>query len=168
MEKVEALRRLKETMMSIGIEDRWAVTGSLGLNLLGFQLSEEETAGDIDIVIATHDQEQAEKIRRRLNTLALATGEATPNSKYQNPPIKFNLTTYKTQYGVETVKVDCFIGISESVLEHRRVFVNDERHICGEIPVMGVIYNLRQKFHLGRKKDQDYKSDVLSYLASMK
>lgn len=167
MEKVAALRRLKETMMSIGIEDRWAVTGSLGLNLLGFQLSEEETAGDIDIVIATHDQEQAEKIRRRLNTLALATGEETPNPMYKNPPIKFNLT-YKTQDGVETVKVDCFVGIAESVLEHRRVFVNDERHICGEIPVMGVIYNLRQKFHLGRKKDQDYKSDVLSYLASMK
>lgn len=167
MEKVVALRRLKETMMSIGIEDRWAVTGSLGLNLLGFQLSEEETAGDIDIVIATHDQEQVKKIKQRLNTLALATGEETPNSKYKNPPIKFNLT-YKTQDEVETVRVDCFVGIAESVLEHRRVFVNDERHICGEIPVMGVIYNLRQKFHLGRKKDQDYKSDVLSYLASMK
>lgn len=167
MEKVMALRRLKETMMSIGIEDRWAVTGSLGLNLLGFQLSEEATAGDIDIVIATHDQEQAEKIRRRLNTLALATGEEFPNPQYKNPPIKFNLT-YKTKDGVETVRVDCFVGIAESVLEHRRVFVNDERNICGRIPVMGVIYNLRQKFHLGRKKDQDYKSDVLSYLASMK
>ena len=167
MEKVAALRRLKETMMSIGIEDRWAVTGSLGLNLLGFQLSEEETAGDIDIVIATHDQEQAEKIRRRLNTLALATGEEFPNPMYKNPPIKFNLT-YKTQDRVETVKVDCFVGIAESVLEHRRVFVHDERNVCGKIPVMGVIYNLRQKFHLGRKKDQDYKSDVLSYLASMK
>ena len=167
MEKVAALRRLKETMMSIGIEDRWAVTGSLGLNLLGFQLSEEETAGDIDIVIATHDQEQAKKIRRRLNTLALATGEEFPNPMYKNPPIKFNLT-YKTQDRVETIKVDCFVGIAESVLEHRRVFVNDGFHIYGDIPVMGVIYNLRQKFHLGRKKDQDYKSDVLSYLASMK
>lgn len=167
MEKGAALRRLKETMMSIGIEDRWAVTGSLGLNLLGFQLSEEETAGDIDIVIATHDQQQAEKIRRRLNTLALATGEEAPNPQYQNPPIKFNLT-YKTQDGVKTVRVDCFVDIAESILEYRRVFVNDEFHICGEIPVMGVIYNLRQKFHLGRKKDQDYKSDVLSYLAAMK
>lgn len=167
MEKVVALRRLKEVMTSIGIEDRWAVTGSLGLNLLGFQLNEQATAGDIDIVIATADQQQAEKIRRRLNTLALATGEEAPNPQYQNPPIKFNMT-YKTGEGVKTVRVDCFVGIAESVLKHRRVFVNDERHICGEIPVMGVIYNLRQKFHLGRKKDQDYKSDVLSYLASMK
>lgn len=167
MEKVAALRRLKETMMSIGIEDHWAVTGSLGLNLLGFQLSEQETAGDIDIVIATADQQQAEKIRRRLNTLALATGEEAPNPQYTNPSVMFNMT-YKTGDGVETVKVDCFVGIAESVLKHHRVFVNDELHICGEIPVMGVIYNLRQKFHLGRKKDQDYKSDVLSYLASMK
>lgn len=167
MEKVAALRRLKEVMTSIGIEDRWAVTGSLGLNLLGFQLSEEETAGDIDIVIATHDQEQAKKIQQRLNTLALATGEKTTNPQYKNPPIKFNLS-YNDADGVENVRVDCFVGIAESVLEHRRVFVNDEFNICGEIPVMGVIYNLRQKFHLGRKKDQDYKSDVLSYLASMK
>lgn len=167
MEKVAALRRLKEVMTSIGIEDRWVVTGSLGLNLLGFQLSEGATAGDIDVVIAIADQQKAEKIRRRLNTLALATGEEVPNPQYENPPVMFNMT-YKTQDRVETVRVDCFVGIAESVLKHRRVFVNDEFHICGEIPVMGVIYNLRQKFHLGRKKDQDYKSDVLSYLASMK